>query len=324
VKKIAFAVAGMLAAQAWAGGPSNQVATFGSVVRVLSGVTDASALGTFQGTGTVIANRNIGGKGWLAVLTADHVVSTNQKATGATHAALGIAQGSTITGSSAGLAAPFVRRKGGDKVDLAVLGIPYGDYNPNIRFVRSLAETDPANLPASFTGLGYGIGLDADPTKNEWKSDGVAGQLRFYNNKKFTLSNGAVATQNGYENQVIEWKALAPGHADAMLGQGSTFLGDSGGPAFVNGPDKETIDGQEIPIMSNGIFAVHHTVFARAVNGTPVAVPYGGQIRSVYLNADYRQWINQQVQAVPEPSTLLAAGFGVAALLRRRPRAQNP
>lgn len=310
----------LLSIGAWAGGPSNQLANFGSVVRIMSGVPDKMTLGTFLGSGTVIANRNVGGKGWLAVLTADHVISKNQKASGATADDIGIGLGSAITGNSAGEPVKFVKRMGGQKVDLAVLGFSYGDYLPNLKLPRTIAATDPAQLPASFTGIGYGRGLDADPTKNEWKSDGVAGTCRFYNNKKYTLSNGAIATTNEYINQVIEWKALAPGDANAMLGQGVPFAGDSGGPAFSTTPDKETVDGQDIPIMASGVFAVAHTVVMRKVNGDPVAVPYGGNIQYVYLNADYRTWIDQQVNAVPEPSTWLAFGLGLAVIGLRRAR----
>ncbi len=318
MKQIASLVLVLAAGAVWAGGPTNQTAKFGSVVRILSGLTDETTLGNFEGSGTIIANRNIGGKGWLAILSADHVVSKNQRANGATHKDLGIGLGSTITGNSAGMRAGYVGRMGGQKVDLAVLGIQYGDYAANLRVVRTVAATSADQPPAAFTMVGYGQGLDADPAKNEWKADGVSGECRFGNNKSFTISAGAVATQNGYENQVVEWRAFAPNDPKAVLGQGVPFLGDSGGPLFTAVPDKESINGTDIPLLTNGVFAVSHTITARAVAGVPVAVPYNGLLRSVYLNADYRKWIDEQVKAVPEPGSI--AGLGIALLLMARRR----
>lgn len=63
-------------ASAWSGGPVNQQSSFGSVVRVLAGLSTPQIVGEFRGTGTIIGNKNVGGQGWLTVLTADHVVST--------------------------------------------------------------------------------------------------------------------------------------------------------------------------------------------------------------------------------------------------------
>lgn len=303
----------MLAASvASAGGPKEQVSNFGSVVRVLSGLSTPQTIGTFEGTGTVIANKNVGGQGWLVVLTADHVLARGEAAVGGTKSDLGIQTGNSIGGSSNGTKAGFIARMGGQKVDLAVMGINYGAYNDRIRSMRSIAVTNPTQQPASFTSLGYGMGLSADATAQEWKSDNDFGVQRFYNNKKYTISAGAIATANGYVNQCIEWNALAPNDADAILGQGSIFLGDSGGPMFCESADKETINGTDIPIWANGILGVNHMIVARKVNGAPVAVPYGSRLRGVYLNQDYRQWITQQTQAVPEPS---AVSIGLVGLL---------
>lgn len=320
MKKLAFLAVLGSSTLSFAGGPTNQNATFGSIVRVMSGVADKTSFGSFLGTGTIIANKNINGKGWLAVLTADHVVSKNEKANGANIDNPGIGLGSVISGSSAGFPAKFLARMGSQKVDIAVLGFEYGDYNPELKVVRSIAAIDPANLPASFTSLGYGFGLDADVPNNMWKSDGVAGQLRFYNNKKYTISAGNVATFGGYENQIVDYKALAPGHADAMVGQGVMFRGDSGGPLMTNTPDKERVDGTDIPIMANGIFAINHSAVMEFQSGVAKGIKFNAQTTGVFLNADYRRWIQQQVQAVPEPASIVALGACVIGILRRRPR----
>lgn len=308
----------MVGGSAWAGGPSNQLSNFGSVVRVLAGLSTPQTVGEFRGTGTIIGHKNIGGQGWLVVLTADHVVAAGGFAVGGTVADVGIAAGNDPTGASNGLKAGFVARMGSQKVDLAVLGINYGAYNDRIRNMRSLAAVDPAQPPASFTSMGFGMGLDPDNTANEWKPDGNFGTQRFYNNKQYTITNGAIATANGYVNQCIEWKSLAPGDANAMDGQGSIWIGDSGGPLFSNTADKEKVDGRDVAIWANGIMGVNHMLVARKVNSAPVALPYGSMMRAVYLNQDYRTWINQQVQAVPEPTAIFGLAVGLAFLRSRR------
>lgn len=211
---------------------------------------------------------------------------------------------------------------GGQKVDLAVIGINYGAYSDRIKNMRSLAAVDPAQPPASFTSIGFGMGLTPDATANEWKPDDNYGTQRFYNNKKYTITNGAIATANGYVNQCIEWNSLAPGDANAMDGQGSIWIGDSGGPLFSNTADKESVNGRDIPIWANGIMGVNHMLVARKVNGAPDALPYGSLIRAVYLNQAYRTWIEQKMQAVPEPKSYISCLL--AALLtfisRRRSR----
>ena len=318
MKKTAIMVVLGSSALSMAGGPTNQYATFGSIVRVMSGVSDKTSFGNFLGTGTIIANKNINGKGWLAVLTADHVVSKNEKASGASIDNPGIGLGNAISGSSAGFPAKFLARMGSQKVDIAVLGFEYGDYIPGLKSVRTIAAVDPNSLPASFTSLGYGTGLDADIPNSMWKSNGVAGELRFYNNKKYTISAGKVATFGEYENQIVDYKALAPGHADGMLGQGVMYRGDSGGPLMTTTPDKETVDGKDIPIMSNGIFAINHSAVMQKVNGVFTGIKFDAQTTGVFLNADYRQWINQQIQAVPEPASALSLLALAGGLARRR------
>src|SRR4051812_50186920 len=56
--------------------------TYDSVVRVLKDAGLPGGQGFFEGTGSVVANTNVNGSGFLWVLTADHVVSANGTATG--------------------------------------------------------------------------------------------------------------------------------------------------------------------------------------------------------------------------------------------------
>ncbi len=304
-----------------AGGPVAQESTARGVVRIMKGVTDNSVNGSFLGSGSVIGNKNVGGQGWLVVLTADHVVSANESANGGTIPSLGIGLGSAIAGASSGLPAGFVSRMGGQKIDLAVLGIHYGNFSPAVsNAVRSLITSDPTTKPATFTGVGYVVGLVAENSNSLWRSNGDVGQRRFANNGAYSISEEAVETFGGYKNQIVRWKSLAPSSPQAVEGQGVLGKGDSGGPYFTTGLLEETVGSNKIGTFENTIFAVHSGAQALfAADKTYLGHTYGSEQWGVYLNDTNRTWIANQVKAVPEPSSLLVL-VGLCSVLRKRRR----
>src|SRR4051812_44557531 len=78
--------------RALASGPSDQTLTpqDNRVVRVLVDFGLPGGEGFMEGTGSVIGNTNVGGQGYLWVLTADHVVSSTSSHGGALANGIGI------------------------------------------------------------------------------------------------------------------------------------------------------------------------------------------------------------------------------------------
>src|SRR4051812_22518735 len=75
---LVVAALGFVPAAALAIGPAAQTIspTYDSVVRVLINANLSGGQGFMEGTGSVVANTNVNGSGYLWVLTADHVVSS--------------------------------------------------------------------------------------------------------------------------------------------------------------------------------------------------------------------------------------------------------
>jgi hypothetical protein len=97
-------------------------------------------------------------------------------------------------------------------------------------------------------------------------------------------------------------------------GEGVTFAGDSGAPYFASALDFIEIDGNQIPIRTDAILAVHQAGKNRYRNGD---LGHGTE-----LIDGYRQWIMAKCALVPEPGSLLVllSGSGWVLLLYRRRR----
>lgn len=159
----ALAASGMALAfmTAPASGPDNQFGYLTPVVRVFY---NRDGMNQMAGTGTIIDNHNVNGQGFFCVLTADHVVAAGGPG-GNVRNGLGIAfgqlQGVDPTGyfpnNGNFMAGSLVGRLGPTGfVDLAVLAIPYGAYNPNYdQYVMGLAGAE-MNVGDAFSSAGYG------------------------------------------------------------------------------------------------------------------------------------------------------------------------
>jgi hypothetical protein len=115
-----------------------------------------------------------------------------------------------------------------------------------------------------------------------------------------------------FRGAFIEWD-LTIGAA-AVPGEGVTFAGDSGAPYFASALDFIEIDGNQIPIRTDAILAVHHSGQDSYENGD---VGHGTE-----LIDGYRRWIEAKCALVPEPGSLLVllSGSGWVLLLYRRRR----
>jgi hypothetical protein len=138
---------------------------------------------------------------------------------------------------------------------------------------------------------------------------------RFANNavkQRFGGDSPASDLTRFFRGAFIQWD-LTIG-AGAVPGEGVTFPGDSGAPYFASALDEIEIDGNQIPIRTDAILAVHHSGRDSYRNGN---VGHGTE-----LIQGYRQWIEAKCALVPEPGSLLVllSGSGWVLLLYRRRR----
>jgi len=290
-------------------------------------------LGSRYGTGTVIGKRQIGNDYWLCVLAANHVVAFPENNYRYNGAPLTIAFGNrggndpqfntrivfTATDSVNNPADPHRGFFGGDLPDLAVIGVQVNRDIYNRVPVYSLSAAPPGNY-TDFTIVGYGDTgwRDLDANNNfigYTRQRNTGGIKRFANNavkRRFRDNSPTFDLARFFRGAFIEWD-LTIG-AGAVPGEGVTFPGDSGAPYFASAWNDIEIDGNQIPILTDAILAVHH----------------GG--RDIYKNGDvgwgteliqgYRQWIEAKCALVPEPGSLLVllSGSGWVLLLYRRRR----
>lgn len=278
-------------------GPSNQVIspTYDRVVRVLKDVGLGGGVGFMEGTGSVVGNQNVNGNGYLWVLTADHVVSSNGTRTGATAAGLGLAFGNSPTNSgnstyfaSATADASHVFRGGttGFK-DMALVGINYGAYD-------SAKSSLVVNLVSNgafidFSDIGYGN--QGNLVAGGYQAQNSYGTERYFT-ERITWSNANWADPQGYIYPAWGFQILGPGDSEAVGGGGGAALdADSGSPWFSTG-----FNGS---YFTTGQFAILTGINSAPVNGL---FPFTATERALALsNADIN-WINSIV-GVPEPGT---------------------
>jgi hypothetical protein len=320
---------------ALASGPDMQLVNpnFESVVRILYDKNLGGGVGEFEGTGSVIDYRNIGGEGWLCVLTADHVVSSNGKAGGSTRRSPGIAFGNAPndTGNSVYMKAYNVFRpnfSGGPKnVDIAVLTLDVGKYDPASKYkslVRTL-EVAHAFFPFSLIGYGNAGKLVADG----YKSLGKYGTERYLTDKIATF-NTTYKSPGGYAYDSAQWIITDPRDGEGKLtGRGTGRNGDSGSSLF--SAVKVHDDKLNLDYYTDEQFAVY-TGSIRPRGTRENFIPFGSIGRSVALdNADIN-WIRRDcaLANVPEPPSIVTFGaggallVGLTALRRARPLPAEP
>jgi hypothetical protein len=287
----------------------------------------------FAGTGAVFSKRQIGQDFWLCVLTANHVVALEPNGFRYNPAhrvtiAFGNRGGNDpsfdtrlvfTAADSVAANDPHANFFGGDLPDLAVIGVRVSQQIFQQVPAYSLSVAPPGHY-REFTIVGYGVTGSRVFENNNFIGytvidpgiENTSEIKRFANNAVKQRFRGNSPAGPLFKGAFIEWD-LTIG-AGAVPGEGVAFPGDSGAPYFASAWNEIEIDGNQIPIRTDAILAVHH----------------GGQ--DSYRNGDlgwgteliqgYRQWIEAKCALVPEPGSLLVllSGSGWVLLLYRRRR----
>jgi hypothetical protein len=311
---IMLMVLGCLSAIAGEIGPQNQTInpTFDGVVRVLHDGGLGRGIGTFDGTGSIIANINNNGQGVLYVLTCDHVVSTKGP-DDPTAKSPGIAFGNSPgnTGNSAYMKAAKVFRpnfnNGPTRNDIAVLRINYGAFNRAFTvLVRNLVPAN--NITTNLSTIGYGE--QANLAATGYQGQNLYGTERYFNQN--VTEYELVATELGYVYNAAEWTVNNPANAGNIPGSGVALRGYSGSPAFRSMfvPDPAN----NLNYLTDNEFAVL-SLIRPAYGTTPdrIAVFGSTQISVALDNADIT-WI-RGVSTIPEPTSAYLLGFGILGTL---------
>jgi len=299
-------------------GPDNQTLnpTEDSVVRVLfnnPGNQDAGD-GYMNGTGSIIGNHNIDGVGWLCVLTADHVISTNGKKSGGIVNAPGIAFGNAakVSGNSPYFAGQVLGRFSTNGTsDIAVVGVPYGAYNP--AYNNLVVNLVSASGFFYFTDIGYGN--EGKLVTGGYQAQNKYGTERFLNDKIGTFE--ANYTRDGYTFEGAEWYVTDPTDPNHIPGSGTTFDADSGSPYFSSATNFD--EGTGLSYTTDNQFAVHSGIrFAASTNNPAPTIAFGSTLIGDALTGNDIVWINNLCDAVPEPSAAVLTTVGVLVIFRWR------
>lgn len=312
---IAVSAALGLSAFAAATGPSNQTAQLNREIRVLYGLDAAGNNGNFNGTGTIFDNMNINGQGYFCVVTADHVVSSNGTKAGALFNGLGVGFGndSATSGLSGLKQVGNVARYGNlGGQDVAVFAVSYGAYNAaNDQFVAKLG-TPLTQASGPFSE--WGFGNTGDFVAGGMNTLNQYGVERFQNNSFTRFMNVAYS---GYAYNSIQWTF----NAQNGSGNGTSFDGDSGG-AYFNGSQQGftiSVNGK-IPQNMNAFTDYLVGVHDFGDNNAFKAFGFMGN-GGTPMTAGLEAWMQKAcMNAVPEPSSMLALALPVAILALRRRR----
>lgn len=296
-----------LGVPALAVGPSNQ--TTGAVSSVVQMRPDDSALDT-TATGSVVRKVvDSSGVGWLCVLTADHVA-------GAGYTRIGFGDGNPgaqVFGGDDSLV--FRAPEGG--ADLALVGVRYGTPDSFFDALSPLAlapASAQSRVGSLFTQPAYGWTGEIDGAgMNTLARAGVKG---FQNNVVERVRQVGSAFIP-YAYAALEWDFNAPGGAGSVLGEGSSYNGDSGAPYLIAGAQTVTLsDGSVMEIFTGSIAAVHTYGDSSSFHGWVGSgdhLPGGG----VAITPEIAAWVEERCAAVPAPGALLVLGLGAFARRRR-------
>src|SRR4051794_13630638 len=247
--------------------------TYDSVVRVLKDTGLPGGQGFFEGTGSVVANTNVNGSGFLWVLTADHVVSSNGTATGGLANGIGLAFGNSPTSSgnsvyyqnAKALVADIHRGGPTGLEDMAVFGINYGafDASKSALAVNLLTATGTT----LFTDIGFGnegsVGGTGYQAQNRY------GTQRWFNERVFQQSaNFQLA---GYKYTAAKFAVEDPNDPTSTVGAGAAMDADSGSPMFTAASNGTYFTNGQFalltgvsPAPTNGLYEYGSTEFGLA------------------------------------------------------------
>ncbi len=329
---------------AYAIGPDYQTITpqDDSVVSVLINAVIGSGVGTFNGTGEIVANTmGADDNGFFEILTADHVVSTTGTMAGAVRPNLGIAfDNDPVTPPLAGastfndLNAVNVYRLGSTGTeDIAVMNVDYGTYNPAynadvISLTPAYSLDDDTIVPevSDFSDIGYGN--QGNLVAGGYQAQGVYGVQRFLTD---TISNIVpnFAGPGGYTYNSAQFTVKNPFNI-AQAGTGTIFDGDSGSPMLSGDSVNTTVDVPESDYTDyDGPTAMSYYTddeFAVATFGTITAggfIAFGNTDGGVALDQADINWIllHGTEDYLPEPTALVLLPAAMLLALRRNRRA---
>lgn len=344
-----------------AGAASAAFSTLNSVVEVnrFNGANIANF-----GSGSIIGKRVVqtptGPQGWLCVLTADHVASSLGGGAGdpasAYRARFGDngAQGSFGGADNIRFRAPDPVAQGGlnRPVDLSVIGVRYGTpdaFFNRISTVGVAARTEASILnEGRMTQVGYGDTGDfvaAAPGNAAGIRRGGRDSVKAFQNNLiedfFDVNNVQYANGVNYSFRAARFKLDQPaapafpppgGQQPFLVGEGTSFAGDSGSPYFYAGADVQSVAAflrpgagsdwnppggvGDMPLFTASLFAVHSDATAVAVGSVAA---YGRQSWGVHITGELATWIEGACEAIPSPGTAsMLVAAGLVAIRRRR------
>lgn len=246
--------------------------------------------------------------GWLCILTADHVGAT----------AIGFGDGEPPNGSRPNeflvqLTFPGPKtgknEKGQDTfADIKMLGVRFTDLT-QLPLLNDLSLTE---FQRNVEGVqaGYGNAATTDTLKRAYYPDDTYGTYRAWNNNQLSLDeNYSHKSTKHYVFKALQGRLyFEPRCAFGRritFGSSYTLPGDSGGPTFQRVGDTWKLAG------------IHSSASLYPDEGKTPHAPEGSTWSDVYA-WEYRQWIMESCDAVPEPATLAALGGGLAALVLRK------
>jgi hypothetical protein len=226
-----------------ASGPQYQTVTFAPGTRQLYDAGLGGGIGFMNGSGCIVGNTNVGGVGYYAVLTADHVISTAGQGA-AVRNKIGMALGNSpdagaaATGNSAWTqAATWYRGGSTGSKDMALMNVPYGAYNAannaNVVSLTPAYHLDGSGNPVlditNFSDIGYGNEGRIDLVNSRYNPQGKYGTQRFITDQLSGI--GLYNSPGGYSYLAVQFTIKNPKPV-GNAGTGAGHDADSGSPMF--------------------------------------------------------------------------------------------
>lgn len=282
-------------------GPSNQTSPAPTAVVQMRPDGGEHAV---TATGSVIRKVvDASGAAWLCILTTDHVAAAG-------YTGISFGDGNPPSNYFGG-SDSIIRRAPAFGADLAVIGVRYGTpdaFFESLNPLQLLAADPSTRIGTTFTQFGYGFTGELDSALSTMQTAARAGVSGFQNNR-IERVRAFGSTFTPYSYSALEWDFNDPASINAVLGEGSTFNGDSGSPYLIEDISYVSLlDGSSMPVFTRGIAAVHAYGDGSQSHGwlgSGDHIPGGG----VAITLDIATWIDAQCLAIPAPGVLLPAAF---------------